>query len=169
MTTKDKIARRKLSLLELAGEMNNVSKACRIMGYSRQQFYEIRRNYQTYGADGLIDRPPAGAPAAVLPRSPHFMPKAAHALPPVRIKMFANLPIAHLTKKKKPSKTQCFQGLSVVAGALFVRTHTLSLLAPNRSILCAGFGVKAEIPACMGVCGRIVAVADERLRWRSRG
>ena len=58
MTTKDKIARRKLSLLELASEMNNVSKACRIMGYSRQQFYEIRRNYQTYGADGLIDRLP---------------------------------------------------------------------------------------------------------------
>ena len=49
MTTKDKVARRKLSLLELATEMNNVSKACRIMGYSRQQFYEIRRNFQTYG------------------------------------------------------------------------------------------------------------------------
>lgn len=47
MTTKDKVARRKLSLLELASDMNNVSKACRIMGYSRQQFYEIRRNYQT--------------------------------------------------------------------------------------------------------------------------
>ena len=58
MTTKDKVARRKLSLLQLAGEMENVSKACRIMGYSRQQFYEIRRNYQTYGADGLIDRLP---------------------------------------------------------------------------------------------------------------
>ena len=58
MTTKDKVARRKLSLLELATEMDNVSKACRIMGYSRQQFYEIRRNYQTYGADGLIDRLP---------------------------------------------------------------------------------------------------------------
>jgi transposase InsO family protein len=28
------------------------------MGYSRQQFYEIRRNYQTYGAQGLIDRLP---------------------------------------------------------------------------------------------------------------
>ena len=28
------------------------------MGYSRQQFYEIRRNYQTHGADGLIDRLP---------------------------------------------------------------------------------------------------------------
>ena len=64
MTTKDKIARRNLSLLELASEMNNVSKACRIMGYSRQQFYEIRRNYQTYGADGLIDRLPGA-------RGPH--------------------------------------------------------------------------------------------------
>jgi transposase InsO family protein len=28
------------------------------MGYSRQQFYEIRRNYQVYGAEGLIDRLP---------------------------------------------------------------------------------------------------------------
>jgi transposase InsO family protein len=64
MTTKSKVARRKLSLLELAAEMNNVSKACSIMGYSRQQFYEIRRNYQTYGAQGLIDRLPG-------PKGPH--------------------------------------------------------------------------------------------------
>ena len=52
MTTKYKVARRKLSMLELATELNNISKACRIMGYSRQQFYEIRRNFQTYGAEG---------------------------------------------------------------------------------------------------------------------
>ena len=58
MTTPHKVARRKLSLLELAQELGNVSKACRLMGYSRQQFYEIRRNYQTYGADGLLDRLP---------------------------------------------------------------------------------------------------------------
>lgn len=64
MTTNKKVARRKLSMLELATEMNNVSKACKIMGYSRQQFYEIRRNFQTYGADGLIDRLPG-------PRGPH--------------------------------------------------------------------------------------------------
>ena len=32
MTTKQKVARRKLSLLELATEMDKVSKACRIMG-----------------------------------------------------------------------------------------------------------------------------------------
>ena len=43
--------------------MSHVSKACRIMG-SRQQFYEIRRNYQTYGAEGLIDRLPGA-------RGPH--------------------------------------------------------------------------------------------------
>ncbi len=58
MTTQDKATRRKLSLLELASELDNVAKACRIMGYSRQQFYEIRRNYQVYGAEGLIDRLP---------------------------------------------------------------------------------------------------------------
>lgn len=58
MTTGNKVARRKLSMLELAGELGNVSKACRIMGYSRQQFYEIRRNFQTYGAEGLLDRLP---------------------------------------------------------------------------------------------------------------
>ena len=64
MTTKDKVARRKLSLLELATDMDNVSKACKLMGYSRQQFYEIRRNFQTYGAAGLIDRLPGA-------RGPH--------------------------------------------------------------------------------------------------
>jgi len=64
MTTKHKVARRKLSLLELASELNNVSKACQVMGYSRQQFYEIRRNYQTYGAQGLLDRLPG-------PKGPH--------------------------------------------------------------------------------------------------
>ena len=28
------------------------------MGYSRQQSYEIRRNYQVSGAEGLLDRLP---------------------------------------------------------------------------------------------------------------
>jgi len=64
MTTKDKIARRKLSLLGLAQELSNVSRACKVMGYSRQQFYEIRRNFQAFGAEGLIDRLPGA-------RGPH--------------------------------------------------------------------------------------------------
>src|SRR5436190_18010839 len=64
MTTTKKVPRRKLSLLQLANELGNVSRACKVMGYSRQQFYEIRRNYQTYGADGLLDRLPGA-------RTPH--------------------------------------------------------------------------------------------------
>ncbi len=64
MTTNEKVARRKLSILELAKDMQNVSKACQVMGYSRQQFYEIRRNYQTFGAEGLMDKLPG-------PRGPH--------------------------------------------------------------------------------------------------
>jgi len=64
MTTDQKIARRKLSLLDLASDLGNVSRACKVMGYSRQQFYEIRRNFQTYGAEGLLDRLPG-------PRGPH--------------------------------------------------------------------------------------------------
>lgn len=64
MTTIEKVARRKLSLLELANDMQNVSRACRVMGYSRQQFYEIRRQYQTHGAAGLVDRLPGA-------RGPH--------------------------------------------------------------------------------------------------
>lgn len=64
MTTEEKVARRKLSLLELAKDLQNVSKACKLMGYSRQQFYEIRRNYQTFGSEGLVDKLPG-------PRGPH--------------------------------------------------------------------------------------------------
>ena len=60
----EKIARRKLSLRQLAQELGNVSKACRIVGYSRQQSYEIRRSLQLHGADGLIDRLPGA-------RGPH--------------------------------------------------------------------------------------------------
>ena len=58
MTAKEKVAHRKLSMLQLAEKLRNVSEACKIMGYSRQQFYEIKRNFQEFGLDGLIDKPP---------------------------------------------------------------------------------------------------------------
>ncbi len=64
MTTNMKVAWRKLSMLELATELQNVGKACKIMGYSRQQCYEIRRNFQLHGANGLPD----GLPSA---KGPH--------------------------------------------------------------------------------------------------
>ena len=47
---------------KLAVNLGNVSKACRVMGYSRQQFYEIRRNFQTYGAEGLLDKSTGARP-----------------------------------------------------------------------------------------------------------
>jgi hypothetical protein len=64
-------------LLELAHELGNVSK---IMGYSRQQFYGIRRNYQTYGADGLIDR----LPGAKEPHPNRVTEEVEQAIPPAQ-------------------------------------------------------------------------------------
>jgi len=58
MTANEKVAQRKLSMLELAQELRSVSEACRLMGYSRSQFYEIKRAFQTGGLDALLDRAP---------------------------------------------------------------------------------------------------------------
>ena len=52
----EKIARRKLSLLQIVQELANVSEACRTVGYSCPQFYEIPRSFRLHGADGLVDR-----------------------------------------------------------------------------------------------------------------
>ena len=79
----EKIARRKLSLLQLAQELGNVSKACRIVGYSRQQFYEIRRNFQLHGADGLLDQLP-GAKGPHPNRVPAAVEGASDARRPAR-------------------------------------------------------------------------------------
>jgi hypothetical protein len=58
VTAKDKIARRKRSLLDLAADLSDVSRARKVMGCSRRQFYEIGRNFRAHGAEGLIDRLP---------------------------------------------------------------------------------------------------------------
>jgi len=50
--------------LELANDLGNVSEACKRIGYSKEQFYEIRRNYQAFGAEGLLDKVRG-------PRNPH--------------------------------------------------------------------------------------------------
>ena len=56
MTTQDKIARAKLSILELAEYLKNVSQACRINGVSRQHFYDIKKAYDEQGIEGLRDK-----------------------------------------------------------------------------------------------------------------
>lgn len=58
MNAEDKVALHKLSVLELAQSLGNVSQACRQRGVSRTQFYEYKRRFQTHGLEGLKDLPP---------------------------------------------------------------------------------------------------------------
>ena len=55
MTAVSQSTKRKLSLLQLAEELGNVSKACKIMGYHRDSFYEIRRAFQVGGVAALVE------------------------------------------------------------------------------------------------------------------
>ena len=53
MTTHEKLIHRKQSLLELAEYLKNVSVACRVMGVSRQHFYDIKQAYEEGGVEAL--------------------------------------------------------------------------------------------------------------------
>lgn len=53
-----RVAHQKLSVLQLAESLHNVSEACRQRGVSRTQFYEYKRRFQTHGIEGLKDLPP---------------------------------------------------------------------------------------------------------------
>jgi len=54
----EKIARQRLSVLQLAEALGNITAACRQRGMHRSQFYEYKRRFQTHGLDGLKDLPP---------------------------------------------------------------------------------------------------------------
>ena len=58
MTAEKKIAQKRLTLLQVAERIRNVSEACRRHSVSRSQFYEYKRAFQERGLDGLMDRPP---------------------------------------------------------------------------------------------------------------
>jgi len=58
MEATEKVARHRLSVLELAEALGNVSEARRRRGMTRTQFYEYKRRFQTHGLEGLKDLPP---------------------------------------------------------------------------------------------------------------
>lgn len=64
MSASSQRTKRKLSLLQLAEELGNVSKACQLMGYHRDSFYEIKRAFQTGGVSALVEQRRG-------PRGPH--------------------------------------------------------------------------------------------------
>lgn len=55
MTTMSQSTKRKLSLLQLAEELGNVSRACKIMGYHRDTFYEVQKAFKTGGVAALVE------------------------------------------------------------------------------------------------------------------
>jgi hypothetical protein len=64
MTAASHSTRRKLSLLQLAEELGNVSKACKLMGYHRDTFYAVKRAFQIGGVATLVEQKRG-------PRNPH--------------------------------------------------------------------------------------------------
>jgi hypothetical protein len=61
MTADKKLAQKRLTLLQLAEKLGNVSRACRMHNISRSQFYEYKRGFQEHGLDGLVNKPPVPA------------------------------------------------------------------------------------------------------------
>ena len=56
MTPQEMLLKSKLSLMELAQEINNIKKACNIFGVSRQHYYDVKKRYDKYGIDGLKEK-----------------------------------------------------------------------------------------------------------------
>ena len=56
MTTEEKRIKNKLGLLELANYLKNASEACRVMGFSRDTFYRVKRAYDGGGIEALKEK-----------------------------------------------------------------------------------------------------------------
>lgn len=56
LNTTDKIIKHKIGLLNLAEELGNVSKACQVMGLSRDTFYRYKSAVENGGIEALFER-----------------------------------------------------------------------------------------------------------------
>ena len=56
LNTTDKIIKHKTGLLNLAEELGNVSRACQVMGYSRDTFYRYKSAVDEGGVEALLER-----------------------------------------------------------------------------------------------------------------
>jgi hypothetical protein len=55
MSTHQKLIKNKLGLLKLAEELGNVSRACKVMGYSRDTFYRYKQAVDEGGVEALVE------------------------------------------------------------------------------------------------------------------
>ena len=58
MKAEEKVARQRLSVLELAQTLGSVTQACRQRGVTRSRFYEYKKRFTAQGLEGLKDLPP---------------------------------------------------------------------------------------------------------------
>ena len=54
--TNDRIVKHKVGLLNLADELGNISKACKMMGVSRETFYRYKEAVNDGGVDALLEK-----------------------------------------------------------------------------------------------------------------